>query len=885
MMEDDTKSHVPLHEVLITSELQSRPARQPDFALENSALNAVAALMAKEALAVPQLLVEKVLELCRAESAGISLLEAAAEGEVFRWLAVAGMRVNILGQAIAREAGPCGVAIEKDDVLLLREPHRHFSGLREGEPLIREALLVPFHVEGRPAGTLWAIMHSTARDFDREDARMLCSLSRHASAAIRALRALEQAESTGMQLDQHRRDLGNSQGRLQQAMDEHAQLLEALGRSESQYRSLIAQVKDYAIFGMDVQGRPVSWNEGVGVVLGYTRDEFIGSEVELLFLPEDIAKGVPQEELKVARCDGVANDDRWLQRKGGRPFFAAGRTTKRVDANGECIGFTKVLRDETQRALAEEERHASESQLRSLVQNVRDYAIFMIDPNAIITQWTEGAQRVTGCEAAEVLGKPLSMFYTPEDIAAGEPGLELAQAAKEGRVEREGWRIRKGGERFWVNEIATAIRGEDGKLLGFTKIARDLTDRKRVEEALLDADQRKDEFLATLAHELRNPLAPLRAGLQIMRITSEEGAPVRSTVEMMERQLRHLVRLVDDLLDVARITSGKVELRRRRVNLRTVLAAGVEASRPAIDSRQHVLRLEPGQEEISVEGDFDRLVQVFSNLLSNAAKYTDRGGRIDLTLSREGDDAVVIVADSGIGIPAEDLPHVFDLFSQVRAHQRHAEGGLGIGLSLVRSLLGLHGGSIAAASAGTGGGSQFTVRLPLLKTASLSPVTDSGRSTRARVPSRRILIADDNADAAGALATLLELEGHDVMVAHDGSEAVMKAFTFQPDLVFMDLGMPVMDGFEAARRLRALPSGERICIVALTGWGQTGDRERSREAGFDRHYVKPLDAAALTEVLTAGPRWVAGDGADMVCGEGPKSGSTPPVLGDGLDRS
>jgi CheY-like chemotaxis protein len=316
-----------------------------------------------------------------------------------------------------------------------------------------------------------------------------------------------------------------------------------------------------------------------------------------------------------------------------------------------------------------------------------------------------------------------------------------------------------------------------------------------------------------------------------------------------------------------------------------VLAAGVEGSRPAIDSRQHVLRLESGQEEVSVEGDFDRLVQVFSNLLSNAAKYTDRGGRIDLTLSREGDDAVVIVADSGVGIPAADLPHVFDLFSQVRAHQRHAEGGLGIGLSLVRRLLGLHGGSIAAASAGTGAGSQFTVRLPLLKTAPLSPVTANGRSTRARVPSRRIIVADDNADAAGALATLLELEGHDVEVAHDGSEAVMKAFTFQPDLVFMDLGMPVMDGLEAARRLRALPSGERIRIVALTGWGQTGDRERSREAGFDRHYVKPLDPAALTEVLTAGPRWVAGDGADMVCAEEATTGSTPPVLGDGLDKS
>jgi CheY-like chemotaxis protein len=256
-----------------------------------------------------------------------------------------------------------------------------------------------------------------------------------------------------------------------------------------------------------------------------------------------------------------------------------------------------------------------------------------------------------------------------------------------------------------------------------------------------------------------------------------------------------------------------------------------------------------------------------------------------VTLSREGDDVVVTVADSGVGIPAEDLPHVFDLFSQVRAHQRHAEGGLGIGLSLVRSLIGLHGGSIAAASKGTGAGSQFSVRLTVLKTAVSSPATDTARSPRARVPSRRILIADDNADAAGALATLLELEGHDVTVAHDGNEAVMKASSFRPELVFMDLGMPVMDGFEAARRLRALPCGSGVLLVALTGWGQAADRQRSREAGFDRHYVKPLDAAALTEVLTAGPRWAGGAGAEVGLGKAAKTGSMPLMPGDGVDHT
>ncbi|MDB6010687.1 MAG: putative histidine kinase, hybrid [Gammaproteobacteria bacterium] len=309
-----------------------------------------------------------------------------------------------------------------------------------------------------------------------------------------------------------------------------------------------------------------------------------------------------------------------------------------------------------------------------------------------------------------------------------------------------------------------------------------------------------------------------------------------------------------------------------------------EASHPAIDVRGHALRVEADQEDMAVEGGFDRLIQVFSNLLSNAAKYTQQGGRIELKLVREGDHAVVSVIDSGVGIPPEDLTRVFDLFSQVRAHQRHAEGGLGIGLSLVRSLVALHGGSVVAESAGTGAGSQFTVRLPLLKSRSSSPRANNEGGARARVPTGRVLIADDNADAAGALATLLQLEGHDVTVAHDGEEAVMKASNFRPDLVFLDLGMPVMDGFEAARRLRALPHGEETFLIALTGWGQESDRQRSREAGFDRHLVKPVDSAALTEVLTAGPRWLGGEDSETASEEVAKTGSAMRGSKEELDR-
>jgi PAS domain S-box-containing protein len=631
---------------------------------------------------------------------------------------------------------------------------------------------------------------------------------------------------------------------------EAARLIEALRESDVRYREFVSQVKDYAIFRMDPEGRALSWNEGVDNVLGYAREEFIGSSVELAFLPEDVAAGIPWRELEVARTTGSANDDRWMRRKDGAAFFAAGRTMRVTDGNGNCIGFTKVLRDETQRVLAEERQSESQARFRALVQNIPDYAIFLLDAGGLVTEWTEGAQRVKGYTPQETLGHHLAMFYTPEDIAAGEPQRELRQASDMGRVEREGWRIRKGGERFWVNEIATAIRGDDGKLLGFTKISRDLTERKRSEQALAEADQRKDEFLAVLAHELRNPLAPLRNGLQILRLTGKEDLGLQLAVNMMERQLKHLVRLVDDLLDVARITSGKVELHRGQVDLNEALNASIEASRVAIDQRSHELVMETVGEPVWVEGDFHRLTQVFSNLLSNAAKYTDAGGRIALRLRRTVDAATVTVTDTGIGIPTADLRLVFDLFSQVRSHQGRGGGGLGIGLSLVKSLVSLHNGTVTASSAGPGAGSTFEVHLPLARSVTAPKLSE--RQDRPRpVPRRRILVVDDNVDAAASLATVLEFEGHDVTVAHDGQEAVMKAAGLNPNIVFLDIGMPTMNGIDAARRLRSLPSGERMLVVALTGWGQLSDRARTREAGFDIHLVKPVDPDAIRELLAS----------------------------------
>jgi PAS domain S-box-containing protein len=437
----------------------------------------------------------------------------------------------------------------------------------------------------------------------------------------------------------------------------------------------------------------------------------------------------------------------------------------------------------------------------------------------------------------------------PEDLPALRAKLEAA--AREGGTWDHDFRIVRpcDGKITWLTERANATCDSDGKLV-MAGLVWDVTERKLLESSLQEADQRKDEFLATLAHELRNPLAPLRNGLQIARLTSSADSPFQRTIEMMDRQLTHLVRLVDDLLDVGRISSGKIELRRDNLALPAILTSSAEAARAAIDTHSHQLIIEPAAEELWVEGDFDRLTQIFSNLLTNAAKYTERGGRIELRVSRKGNYAVVNVSDNGIGIPSDDLPHVFELFSQVRLHQGRSEGGLGIGLAIVRKLVEMHQGTVSVCSDGSGKGSTFTVRLPLLSDGAATPVSLHTKLPSS-VPPRRILVVDDNTDAAVSFAVLLEHQGHEVATAHDGEEAVAKARVLRPHIVFLDLGMPRMDGFEAAKHLRALSDGEPMTLVALTGWGQKRDHERTREAGFDWHLLKPIDGNELDKILAA----------------------------------
>lgn len=376
-----------------------------------------------------------------------------------------------------------------------------------------------------------------------------------------------------------------------------------------------------------------------------------------------------------------------------------------------------------------------------------------------------------------------------------------------------------------------------------------IAEQARQSEELRDADRRKDEFLAMLAHELRNPLAPIRNGLEILRMADRDRAVVRRTHGMMCRQVDHMSRLVDDLLDVSRITRGKVELRREVVDLNAVLARAAEAARPLIDARRHRLVVTQPGRPVMVSADPTRLAQVVGNLLTNAAKYSDEGGRIELILEEDG-EAIVRVRDTGLGIPADMLPRVFDMFTQVGRTLDRADGGLGIGLTLVKSLVELHGGSVAAASAGLGKGSEFTVRLP--KPARAEESSRAGPSTAPQVTPRRVLIVDDNPDAGDSLATLLEMSGHEVHVARSGPQGLEAAARLLPEVAVLDLGLPGMSGFELAERLRAESFGKNLLMVALTGYGREDDRRRTREVGFDHHLTKPADLIALAAIIQNG---------------------------------
>jgi PAS domain S-box-containing protein len=489
------------------------------------------------------------------------------------------------------------------------------------------------------------------------------------------------------------------------------------------------------------------------------------------------------------------------------------------------------------------------ARLAAIVESSDD-AIISKDLEGVITSWNKGAERLFGYTADEVTGRSITLIIPRDRLHEEETILErLKQGLPIEHFETT--RVRKDGTTVEVSLTVSPMKDASGRVIGASKTARDITDRKRADAELREADRRKSEFLAILAHELRNPLAPIRNALEILRLTLDQKGE-RPEIAVLDRQVGHVVRLVDDLLDLSRVSRGRIELRRKVVELAGIVNDAVEAVRPLSEEMCHELTVTRAAQRTHVNADPVRMVQVLGNLLSNACKFTDRGGRIRLIVEREGSQAVIRVQDSGIGIPSEQLARIFEMFAQVDASLERARGGLGIGLTLVKYLVEAHGGTVEARSAGVGQGSEFIVRLPVVPAPRPSPSPGPSGTGREQTIRRRILVVDDNRDATETLGKVLELGGHEVHTAHDGLEAVEAAARLQPDAVLLDIGLPGLNGYDAARRIREQPGGESTLLVALTGWGQPEDRRRAEEAGFDAHLVKPVNHANLAKLLLAG---------------------------------
>jgi PAS domain S-box-containing protein len=614
---------------------------------------------------------------------------------------------------------------------------------------------------------------------------------------------------------------------------------------EQRLQLLIESVTDYGIFMLDAEGYIVSWNTGAEKLKGYTREDILGRHFSTFYTPEAVESGWPQEELRLARQRGRFEDEGWRVRKDGTRFWANVVITALFAPDGELTGFAKITRDLTERRRHEEALRESEERFRLLVNGVRDYAIFMLDPEGIVRSWNSGAQAITGYAAEEAVGEHFGLFYTPQDREAGTPGAKLAAARAGGRAEDEGWRVRKDGSLFWANAVVTAVHDRAGRLVGFAKVTRDMSDRRRLEE-LERSSRRMNEFLAMLAHELRNPLAPIRNAVTIMQLEPLASPALRNSRDVIDRQLSHITRLVDDLLDVGRLTTGKINLRKEPLRLDDVVERAVEAIRPTLTARGHALSMELPAHPVYVHGDLTRLAQVLQNLLGNAAKYTPDGGRITLRMEERDGLAALGIQDNGRGLAPENLERIFDLFMQTDVGPSSpADGGLGIGLTLARTLAQMHGGTIDAASPGLGLGSTFTLRLP-----TITPETQAEeREAQMWDPSAlRVLVIDDNRDSADSATDVLRLLGNRVECAYDGESGVALATRFRPDIILLDLAMPGVDGFETRARLIAAGAGDAF-YVAMTGYGNEDDRRRTREAGFDAHLTKPVELDALMGLL------------------------------------
>jgi PAS domain S-box-containing protein len=622
----------------------------------------------------------------------------------------------------------------------------------------------------------------------------------------------------------------------------------------------IVESSDDAIISKSLEGVIQSWNAAAERIFGYAADEAVGKHISLVIPPERIG----EEDDIIASLKAGRRIDHFETervRKDGQIIQVSLTISPIKDDTGKVIGASKIVRDVTKQRQIEarerRERERAEAERETFVRVIESSTDFigMWDMNGIPFFVNRAGLEMTGLESIEkARATPVRDFFFPEDQdRIIDEFFPEVLARGHGEIEVR-FRNFKTGEARWMAYKVLTLTDASGTATGLATVSQDVTERKRLADDLRrlaadleEAGQRKDEFLAMLAHELRNPLAAIS---NTMRILKPGGDGSGAAAAMLERQVGQMARLVDDLLDVSRITRGKIELRRELVDLEPLVRQAVEAARPLFQRLGQELEVELPAEPIHLDADATRIAQIVGNLLSNAAKFTDKGGRIALAVSREGHEAVVRVRDTGIGIAAEQRTRVFEMFTQVDTSLERSRDGLGIGLTLVKTLVDMHGGTVEVHSEGLGHGSEFIVRLPVAKERPTS-VAVAPKADAEPVAGRRILIVDDNEDGAESLAMLLALDGHETRTVHDGLEALKAAEEFRPHTVLLDIGLPKLNGYEVCRRLRSEPWGKDLVLVALTGWGQVEDRQRSRDAGFDAHIVKPIDHSALRKLLAA----------------------------------
>jgi PAS domain S-box-containing protein len=601
-----------------------------------------------------------------------------------------------------------------------------------------------------------------------------------------------------------------------------------------------------AVITTDTEGRVVDLNRVAEAVTGWTHSEAVGQPLDAVFHALDEGTRAPVENpaRRAVREGGVVRlvDPTLLIAKDGSERPIEDSAAPILAPDGATAGSVLVFRDTAERRAAEKLLQSNERELSDFFENA-SIGLHSIGSDGTILRVNRAELELLGYAREEYVGRNITEFHA--DREAIDEILACLMRGETLRDRPARLRCKDGSLRDVLLDSNACF--EDGRVVYTRCFTRDVTAQKRAETALKEEDHRKDVFLATLAHELRNPLAPLRSSLEILKRAGADATQVEPALDTMSRQLSHLHRLVDDLLDLSRITHNRLELRPRSVELATVLQHALEASRPLAEASRHEVVVELPDTPIHLFGDPIRLAQVFGNLLNNAFKYTEPGGRIELGVERLAGEVAVSVRDNGIGIDPGRMPHIFEMFARADRDPERAQGGLGIGLTLVKQLVEMHGGRIEVESAGHGSGSVFRVRLPILEEAAEERTSEPAALPPA--PPRRILVVDDNKDAAESLAMLLGLEGNDIQLAFDGIQAVEAVEQHEPDIVLLDIGLPRLNGFEACRRMRQRSAGQRCLIVALTGWGHDEDRRATREAGFDGHLVKPVDYEALMRLL------------------------------------